>query len=98
MRLIDADKLILHFNDWWYSSFSDEETEQSLTIKEAIKGIEEQPTVNIPDIVRCKDCKYFARLENVTHEDGCPVYDCSLVDGDWQDNPNDYCSHGERER
>lgn len=46
MRLIDADALMLIFNDWWYSSFGQEETEQSLTIKEAMKAIEDAPTID----------------------------------------------------
>lgn len=46
MRLIDADALMLKFNDWWYSSFGQEETEQSLTIKEAMKAIEDASTVD----------------------------------------------------
>lgn len=44
-RLIDADKLILDFNDWWYSQFLHEQNDISLTIQEAMKGIEEAPTI-----------------------------------------------------
>lgn len=58
MRLIDADALMLTFNDWWYSSFGQEENERSLTIKEAMKAIENAPTVDAVEVVRCGDCKY----------------------------------------
>lgn len=43
--LIDRNRLIINFNDWWYSQFGQEENEVSLTIREAIRGIEEAPTV-----------------------------------------------------
>lgn len=56
MRLIDADALMLPFNDWWYSSFGQEETERSLTIKEAMKAIEDAPTIDAEPVTRCADC------------------------------------------
>ena len=52
MRLIDADALMLTFNDWWYSSFGQEENEQSLTIKEAMKAIETAPTVDAAEVIK----------------------------------------------
>lgn len=38
--MIDGHKLIMSLNDWWYSSFGYEETEESKAIKEVIDEVE----------------------------------------------------------
>ncbi len=41
MRLIDGDKLMMHLTDWWYSSFGQEETDESKAIKSVMDKIEQ---------------------------------------------------------
>lgn len=64
-RLIDADKAILNFSDWMLSESPWDETDTEKktvadTIKEAIRGIEEQPTVDAAPVVHAqwKDTKH----------------------------------------
>lgn len=45
MRLIDADALLLHLNDVWYSAFVWEATAESKTIRAIMDTIEDAPTV-----------------------------------------------------
>lgn len=40
MRLIDADKLLMMLADWWYSSFREEETEESKAIHRVMDEVE----------------------------------------------------------
>ena len=55
-----------------------------------LEWIEQAPTVDAVEVVRCKDCKY--RFKNNGHsKDGCPIIDANI----WMDD-DDFCSHGER--
>lgn len=40
-RLIDADKMMMSLEDWWYSSFGQEETEKSRAIRTIMDKIEQ---------------------------------------------------------
>ncbi|MBQ6852393.1 MAG: hypothetical protein IJO04_05125 [Oscillospiraceae bacterium] len=74
-RLIDA-------NELWHKTFSCDE------VAEVRKFIEQAPTVDAVDVVRCKDCRFIIDRENGTH--GCYrnlLEDCK---------PDDFCSYGER--
>lgn len=88
MRLIDADALMLIFNDWWYSSFGQEETEQSLTIKEAMKAIEDAPTID-----RLQgEWKHLEGDEWVCSNCGYVVW----TEGSWEhplERGKDFCEH-----
>ena len=74
-RLIDADALLMD-NSW---AFYDENGNRN----EACIAVENAPTVDAVEVVRCKDCKYY---------DG--GYRCCATDI-WT-NPNGYCHYGER--
>lgn len=58
-------------------------------MQEARRSIEKQPTADIVEVVRCKDCK---------HNDIASLNDanalCNLFYGCWQ--ADDYCSHAEK--
>lgn len=84
-RLIDADRAIeivrsrgiAHPNAYHLTNYA------TLILQEA-------PTVDAVEVVRCKDCKY--RFKNNGHSrDGCPIVDANI----WMDS-DDFCSHGER--
>ena len=95
-RYIDADKLFLNFNDWAFAESPDERhsdvpeySEHKIhemiyrTINEAMSAIEQQPTADAVEVVRCKDCKYLHRMV-------CPYGIRRTPRG------NDYCSYGKR--
>lgn len=86
MRLIDADALAMHYTDWQLSS----DEEERDVIEEAIRAIDNAPTIDAVPVVRCKDCKH----NNERH---------ALTDGGvwceyWGTDPDndDFCSYGER--
>lgn len=47
MRLKDTDKIMLRLNDFWYSSFRQEQNDFSLAIQECMKIIEDAPSADI---------------------------------------------------
>lgn len=51
-----------------------------------MKAVEGQPSADVVEVVRCKDCKWFNRF-------GCAV---EIVDFTDRPTENDYCSFGER--
>ena len=85
MRLIDADRSIEivreqgheHPNAYHLTNYA------TLILQEA-------PTVDAVEVVRCRDCKY--RFKNNGHDkSGCPIIDANI----WMDD-DDFCSYGER--
>lgn len=77
-RLIDADK------------FAEKFTGQYEFMK---RVIEEEPTVDAVEVVRCKDCKYYDEYKECS---GIPIYGNSGGCGFLSTEPDDYCSYGER--
>ena len=62
--MIDGHKLIMSLNDWWYSSFGYEETEESKAIKKVIdeveKYVENADRKTEPQTERpCDNCQEF---------------------------------------
>ena len=49
-----------------------------------VSFLEAQPTANVVEVVRCKDCKYFSEFRH------CGVLGFC--------EPNEYCSRGERRK
>ena len=100
MRLIDADE----FKEYIKNGFeamqhlfkTDEYRERMSKITTGfLQDIDEQPTVDAVEVVRCRDCKWNKERE-------CPLSYTSpiSVDGEvsiwYKNNDNDYCSYGER--
>ena len=54
-----------------------------IDIADVIKRIEEFPTEDVVEVVRCKDCKFYGNGD-------CSVQSVRSM------YPNDYCSYGER--
>ena len=90
MRLIDADALIKTLETQDYSNAPDtleEWTPQDLTNAE-IFDINNAPTVDAVEVVRCKECKFYSEDEKWCEWLGlCGAF-----------NENDFCSHGERRK
>ena len=79
MRLIDADKLKQHYA-YWESSKYDYMQEEKKLFDDIV---DQQPTVDAVEVVRCKDCKHRKKntfcLHNMRYEDD-----------------NGFCSYGDR--
>ena len=41
MRLIDGDRLMMSLSDWWFSSFGEDETEESKAIRTVMHKVED---------------------------------------------------------
>lgn len=75
-RHIDADRLKKHF-EWWEGEAKAKEFKEIFD-----EIIDAQPTADVVEVVRCKDCKW--RDEST----------CLIHGAIWKDN--DFCSMGER--
>ncbi len=53
------------------------------------RNIKQIPSVDVVEVVRCKDCKHHRTLK-----DG--GVQCERIDGLLMTLPNDFCSYGER--
>lgn len=79
-RYIDADKLKI----WWDERYSEKDT---VGVNQVISSIENCPSADVVEVVRCKDCKYY---NDVGFGSGCG----------WCEELNmatfhaDYCSYG----
>ena len=58
MRPIDGDKLMMNLADWWYSSFGQEETEESKAIKTVMDKIEQSLEFFALQEPSCETCKH----------------------------------------
>ena len=88
MRLIDADNLIPIMK---YTTTDNEIGVFPIRIGfDAIKGvIDDAPTIDAVEVVRCKDCKYWH-----SNTEFCDVW--SHMNIAQRTLVDDYCSHGER--
>ena len=89
MRLIDADNLIPIMK---YATIDNEIGVFPIRIGfDAIREvIDEAPTIDAVEVVRCRDCKYGEkRIED---------YRCWMLDEDWdiRFSPMHFCSYGRR--
>lgn len=108
-RYIDADNLKKSVENWleldrYYHPYS---KGVNIPTSEVLDLIETEPTSDVVEVVRCKDCKHLiiANGRDYPHFEGdmyCypPNMDCNCIDGTddyWLDvNPDGYCSWGER--
>ena len=75
MRYIDADKIPRHGKRGGECYWQE---------------IEQLPTADVVEVVRCKDCKYGKKDSLFVGGYECSIFDNSNVEAD------DYCSYGER--
>lgn len=96
MRLIDADAMGIGMCN--PDVFPCENRLYAEGWNQAIKLLQNAPTIDAAPVVRCKDCKYACEF------DGCEDYveqvrcctlheDCDMLPKVW---PYDFCSYGER--
>ena len=96
-RLIDADKFGMYLADVQLANrgWRDDVCE---LLDDVMYALEDAPTIDAVEVVRCKDCKY-----NVANIDRDPLDKtdytdvvCSYWMSDGLDEQNDFCSRGER--
>lgn len=92
MRLIDADRLTDEFDDTIGSPFA--RTRLKLQVQN-------QPTIDAVEVVRCKDCRYKPVGTGCNHELEFPVsYKCPCECEDywysWMPKDDFFCGNGER--
>lgn len=81
-RLIDADKL--EKQEYWGN-------ERCFDYVDA-EDIDNAPTVDAVEVVRCKDCKYRIYKdmgEEIGEIGGCALFNCAMTN-------DDFCSYGEK--
>lgn len=81
MRLIDADAM----REEWLCG----ENEYVYDANSVLDSIDEQPTIDAVEVVRCKDCIYASFYPNKL------MYECGRYE-DVLMFPDDYCSYGKR--
>ena len=90
-RLIDADAFL-------------EKMKRTSRYFDVVFDVEEMPTVDAVEVLRCRDCKYWGdEAGKLQRSDGvlfarCKVHNY-LIDGrhtGWCPTENDFCSYGER--
>lgn len=79
MRLIDADALL-------------ERIENPYQYREVAAWVNDMPTIEQPEIIRCKDCEFWQ-----DNNGGYPNMNCRWIDDETPD-ADDFCSYAERKR
>ena len=88
-RLIDADKLLEIYKKWIPQLLSEEDGGDRRGVETCIAVLEDMPTVDAVEVVRCRDCNH-CDPEN---------YHCDHYMGTvapLRRKPEDFCSYGER--
>ena len=107
MRLIDGDALIEKFNekvDMEECLIDARTAERFATFCALADAVEEMPTVDAVEVVRCRQCKHWGDEDGkLQRSDGVLFARCKihnyLLDGrhtGWCPTENDFCSYGER--
>ena len=63
--------------------------------EDVIPDIEDAPTVDAVEVVRCKDCKHWSYIPGLDKCPHCVVF-CGLHSKAYQTKSDDFCSYGER--
>lgn len=90
MRLIDADKLLGIYKKWIPQLSSKEDEGDRRGVETCIAVLEDMPTMDAVEVVRCKDCLYSR--ERYGHIE-C-IHGVSYRNT-WN-KPDFYCAYGER--
>ena len=72
--------------------FEDRDGEIYIKLSDVKQSIEQTPTADVVEVVRCKDCKHGHWNQETCH--GKCVHYCDLTD--LQINKDHFCSYGER--
>ena len=87
-RLIDANELMSEVHRY------DEQQKTDVWLTSDIAALlAEQPTVDVVEVVRCKDCKHCYKATFSSTGYRCKVW--GVYDNDCEVTPEHYCSYGE---
>ena len=86
-RYIDADALIERLK--FKRDETDKVKKKYSGLECAISQVQKQPTADVVEVVRCKECKHSSFIKS------CSKYECKKGCGSLKYS-NDYCSYGER--
>ena len=89
-RLIDADKLLESYKKWIPQLSSKEDEGDRRGVETCIAVLEDMPTMDAVEIVRCKDCKHYEIHKPKVLEN------CERNGYIIPMKPDDFCSYGER--
>ena len=64
-------------------------------LERAYAEIREMPAADVAEVVRCKDCKWFAD-NNGGEWYGCKMFHVVRITPEDAPKPDDFCSYGER--
>ena len=83
-KLIDADAFL-------------EKMKRTSRYFDVVFDVEEMPTVDAVEVVRCKDCKYYCqdKINGVICRHPALDFDTECFDHWINTNPDDFCSYGE---
>lgn len=76
VRLIDADKLLGIYKKWIPQLSSKKDEGDRRGVETCIAVLEDMPTIDAVEVVRCKDCKYHHWEQEPCH--GKTVHYCEL--------------------
>ena len=96
-RLIDANALLEELDKFANPMPNKSGYDFLCGISTAITEIEDAPTVDAVEVVRCKDCKYYTEQEKRC-DHPCQDWDVECYDQWLEMAPNDFCSYGERRK
>jgi len=91
VRLIDADAVL----QWYMKAFKGEieRKEKRFSMLDIDGNLDNIPTVDAVPVIRCKDCKHYAILE-----DGSNELICDHRDGCMLPKPDGFCNYAEPKR
>ena len=81
---IEREKLKYDLRNWIVDYEVNGEHETADCLRECIDLIDDTPTAEVVEVVRCKDCKWHDSVDG-------PMRQCDIT------NDDDFCSYGERE-
>lgn len=94
-RLIDADVLSKEFDRRCSGDCCN--CEEDTNTESGCKIIDEAPTVDAVPVVRCKDCKWWDKVDNIDGVNyGTCERKCTAIRKDAFPNENWFCADGER--
>ena len=86
MAYIDRDKLLKELSTMYKPLTTSMTVGYDHAIADVVVVVHEQPTADMVEVVRCKECKHNPSEDEWIH--------CNRVA--WWNSPDDYCSRGER--
>ena len=90
-RLIDANEMIASFQKLLDKNQHYKDTYSYKAFAIALQRLQDAPTVDAVEVVRCKDCKQWSRNSGIAES---PNGHCFCHD--IETNGHDFCSYGER--